>query len=212
MIAFFDVDHTLLRGSSARHFLLAGIRRRLFPLSSLWYLPRLYLRFWLGRLEAGSPVWEFPLLRGLSRGRLEELAQESFAALRRDLRPQSAALVARLQAEGWQVVFATTSLDLIVAPLARHLGITEVLASRLEFSDGTATGRFEGPPLLKEEKKRRVLEFLRARGERPEDCAFYSDSILDLPLLEAVGRPVAVNPDARLARSARRRGWSILRF
>ena len=212
MIAFFDVDHTLLRGSSARHFLLAGIRRRLFPLSSLWYLPRLYLRFWLGRLEAGSPVWEFPLLRGLSRGRLEELAQESFAALRRDLRPRSAALVARLQAEGWQVVFATTSLDLIVAPLARHLGITEVLASRLEFSDGTATGRFEGPPLLKEEKKRRVLEFLRARGERPENCAFYSDSILDLPLLEAVGRPVAVNPDARLACSARRRGWSILRF
>jgi HAD superfamily hydrolase (TIGR01490 family) len=212
MIAFFDVDHTLLRGSSARHFLLTGIRRRLFPLSSLWYLPRLYLRFWLGRLEAGSPVWEFPLLRGLSRGRLEELAQESFAALRRDLRPRSAALVARLQAEGWQVVFATTSLDLIVAPLARHLGITEVLASRLEFSDGTATGRFEGPPLLKEEKKRRVLEFLRARGERPENCAFYSDSILDLPLLEAVGRPVAVNPDPRLACSARRRGWSILRF
>ena len=63
---------------------------------------------------------------------------------------------------------------------------------------GPATGRFEGPPLLKEEKKRRVLEFLRARGERPESCAFYSDSILDLPLLEAVGRPVAVNPDARL--------------
>ena len=212
MIAFFDVDHTLLRGSSARHFLLAGIRRRLFPLSSLWYLPRLYLRFWLGRLEASAPVWEFPLLRGLSRGRLEELAQESFAALRRDLRPRSAALVARLQAEGWQVVFATTSLDLIVAPLARHLGITEVLASRLEFSEGTATGRFEGPPLLKEEKKRRVLEFLRTRGERPENCAFYSDSILDLPLLEAVGRPVAVNPDARLACSARRRGWSILRF
>ena len=212
MIAFFDVDHTLLRGSSARHFLLAGIRRRLFPLSSLWYLPRLYLRFWLGRLEAEAPVWEFPLLRGLPRGRLEELAQESFAALRRDLRPRSAALVARLQAEGWQVVFATTSLDLIVAPLARHLGITEVLASRLEFSEGTATGRFEGPPLLKEEKKRRVLEFLRARGERPENCAFYSDSILDLPLLEAVGRPVAVNPDVRLACSARRRGWSILRF
>jgi HAD superfamily hydrolase (TIGR01490 family) len=212
MIAFFDVDHTLLRGSSARPFLLAGVRRRLFPLSSLWYLPRLYLIFKLGRLEARAPVWEFPLLRGLSRGKLEELAQESFAAMLRGLRPRSAALVARLQAEGWLVVLATTSLDLIVAPLARHLGVTEVLASRLEFSDGAATGRFEGPPLLKEEKKRRVLEFLRARGERPENCAFYSDSILDLPLLEAVGQPVAVNPDALLARNARRRGWSILRF
>ncbi len=212
MIAFFDVDRTLLRGSSARHFLLAGIRSRSFPLTSLWYMPRLYLRFWLGRMEADPAAWEFPVLRGLTRERLEELAQESFAALRRDLRPQLEALVARLQAEGWQVVLATTSLDLIVAPLARHLGVSEVLASRLQFADGKATGRFEGPPLLREQKKRRVLEYLRARGERPEDCAFYSDSILDLPLLEAVGRPVAVNPDRRLACSARRRGWSILRL
>ena len=212
MIAFFDVDRTLLRGSSPRHFLLAGIRRGFFPLSSLCYMPRFYLRLWLGRMEAGPAGWEFPLLRGFTRDRLEELAQESFAALRRDLRPKLAALVARLQAEGWRVVLATTSLDLIVAPLARHLGVAEVLASRLEFSEGRATGRFEGPPLLKEEKKRRVLEYLRARGERPEDCAFYSDSILDLPLLEAVGQPVAVNPDPRLARNARRRGWSILRF
>jgi HAD superfamily hydrolase (TIGR01490 family) len=212
MIAFFDVDRTLLRGYSARHFLLAGIRRRYFPLSSLCYMPRLYLRLWMGRMEARQAGWEFPILRGLTREKLEELAQESFAALRRDLRPRSAALVARLRAEGWQVVLATTSLDLIVAPLARHLGVTEVLASRLEFQDGRATGRFQGPPLLREEKKRRVLEFLRARGERAEDCAFYSDSILDLPLLEAVGRPVAVNPDRRLARSARRRGWRILRL
>jgi HAD superfamily hydrolase (TIGR01490 family) len=212
MIAFFDVDRTLLRGYSARHFLLAGIRHRYFPLSSLCYMPRLYLRFWLGRMEAGPEAWEFPLLRGLAREQLEQLARESFSAVRRDLRPRSAVLVAQLKTEGWQVVLATTSLDLIVAPLARHLGITEVLASRLEFSGGRATGRFEGPPLLKEEKRRRVLEYLRARGERPEDCAFYSDSILDLPLLEAVGQPVAVNPDRRLARSARRRGWRIVRF
>ena len=212
MIAFFDVDHTLLRGSSARHFLLAGTRRRLFPLSSLWYMPGFYLRFWLGRMEAGPAGWQFPILRGLSREQLEELARVSFPALRRDLRPGSAALVARLQAEGWRVVLATTSLDLIVAPLARHLGVEEVLASRLEFAGGTATGRFAGAPLLREEKKRRVLEFLGARGERPEDSAFYSDSILDLPLLEAVGRPVAVNPDPRLARAARRRGWRIMRF
>ena len=191
---------------------LAGIRRRLFPLTSLWFMPRLYLGFWLGRPGADSRHWDFPLLRGLTRERLEGLAGESFEAVRRDLRPPSAALVARLQAEGWTVVLATTSLDLIVAPLARHLGVAEVVASRLEFSDGVATGRFQGLPVLKEEKKRRALEFLRERGERPEACAFYSDSVLDLPLLESVGRPVAVNPDVLLARIARRRGWRILRF
>ena len=57
-----------------------------------------------------------------------------------------------------------------------------------------------------------MLEYLSARGKRPENCSFYSDSILDLPLLEVVGRPVAVNPDRRLACTARRRGWSILRL
>jgi HAD superfamily hydrolase (TIGR01490 family) len=212
MIAFLDVDHTLLRGSSARHFVLAGVRRRLLPPSSLWYMPSIYLRFRLGRLKAGSEVWEFPQLRGLPRGRLEELAEESFAAQRRNLRPRSAALVARLQAEGRLVVLATTSLDLIVAPLARHLGIGEVVASLLEFSEGVATGRLAGPPMLGEQKKHRVLEFLRARGERPENCSFYTDSFLDLPLLEAVGEPVAVNPDPWLRRTARRRGWSILRL
>jgi HAD superfamily hydrolase (TIGR01490 family) len=212
MIAFFDVDHTLLRGSSARHFLLAGIRRRLFPLRSLWIMPRLYLRFWGGRLKADSVAWELPLLAGLTRGRLEELAEESFAALRRNLRPGAAELVAGLQARGRQVVLATTSLDLVVAPLARHLGVAEVVATRLQYSGGLATGRFEGLPLLQEEKKRRVLEFLRAHGERPESCSFYTDSHLDLPLLEAVGEPVAVNPDARLRRTARERGWSVLRL
>ena len=212
MIAFFDVDHTLLRGSSARHFLMAGIRRRRFPVTSLRVMPLVYLRFWKGRLPADPAAWEFPGLRGMLRSDLEELAEASFESIRRDIRPQSAALVERLRKEGREIAFATTSVDLIVAPLARYLGVREVVASRLEFSGEVATGRFAGLPLLREEKRRRVLELLDSRGIAPQACSYYTDSVNDLPLLEAVGEGVAVNPDARLARLARGRGWRILRF
>ena len=210
-IAFFDVDRTVLRRSSGRYFLLLGVRQGLFPVTSLIHLQIAYLRYWLG-WPRGYPSWEFPILRGRTRSELEELAARSFPYLKKQIYPQAEQLIASLRASGQRVVFATFSLDLIVGHLARHLGLDGLLASRLEFSGERATGRFEGKPLLKEEKKRRVLEYIRQQGLEPKDCSFYSDSIHDLPLLEAVGEAVAVNPDLRLARTARRRGWRILRF
>lgn len=212
MTRLFDVDRTLLRGSTGRFFLTAGARRGLFPHGRLLELPRLYLRYWLGRLEADAPELELPLLRGLRRETLEELAESAFLLLRSSIYPGAERLVVRLRGEGEQVVLATSSLDLIVAPLARHFGAEEVLASRLEFEGGVCTGRFQGLPLLRREKTRRVLDWLAGRGVPAADCTYYTDSIHDLSLLEAVGEPVAVNPDWRLAREARRRGWSILRF
>ena len=108
-------------------------------------------------------------------------------------------------------MLATSSVDFIVAPLAAYLDVNGVLATNLEFSDGACTGRFDGLPMFRREKKERVLAFLAEHAIDPRDCSFYSDSIYDLPLLESVGRPVAMNPDFRLRRVARRRGWPIMR-
>ena len=106
-------------------------------------------------------------------------------------------------------MLATSSLDIIVEPLAQYLHVDGVLATSLEFEDGTCTGRFSGMPMFRREKKERVLSFIAGEGVSAGECSFYSDSIYDLPLLEAVGRPVAVNPDFRLRWIARRRGWPI---
>lgn len=212
MISFFDVDYTLLRRSSGRHFLIAGVRRGLFPIGSLYYLPSIYLRYRYGRLEPDSSHLDFRFMRGISRAALEEIAAESFPRMIQELYPGAATLVAELRSAGREVTLATSSLDLIVRPLAEHLGAGEVIASSLEYADGLSTGRFQGLPLFKEEKTRQVLAFLRKRGIAAGDCSFYTDSIHDLSLLEAVGEPVAVNPDLRLARAARRRGWRIIRF
>ena len=97
-------------------------------------------------------------------------------------------------------------------PLAGFLGIDTVLATALEFLGEECTGRVAGIPMLGQEKRERVLRFISEAGEDPKECAFYSDSIFDVPLLESVGHPVAVNPDLRLRRVARSRGWRILSF
>ena len=143
---------------------------------------------------------------------LEEIALEGYRYLRTRIYPEARALVEARRAKGREVVLATSSIGIAVRPLAEELGIREVIATALEFEGERCTGRFVEPPLLNQQKKRRVLEYLQGRGVSPEGCSFYTDSISDLPLLEEVGEPVAVNPDPRLRRVARSRNWPVMRF
>jgi HAD superfamily hydrolase (TIGR01490 family) len=210
-IDFFDVDHTLTRRSSGGRFVVLAMRRGILPLRVLFIIPWYSLMYRLGLFRLRVYADGFPYLRDIPRARLEQISRESFAThLRGDLFPAGVALVKKLQREGRRVMLATSSIDFIVAPLAEHLGISGVLATTLEFKDGICTGKFIGTPMFRLKKKERVLAFLAAEGVSPGECSFYSDSIYDLPLLEAVGTPVAVNPDIRLRRIARGRGWTII--
>jgi len=212
-IEFFDVDHTIIRCSSGVRFISAAIRRKLFPRRLLLLLPWYSITYRLGILYVGSYEKEFPLFRGLSRDDFQRIAEDSFRSkMLSDIHPQAARLIAGLKAAGRKVYLATSSLDLIVAPLARHLGVDGVIATALEFKDGVCTGRYAGEPLFHGGKRIRVLRFMKEAGVDAADCSFYSDSVYDLPLLDAVGRPVAVNPDFRLRRLACKRGWEILKF
>jgi len=209
-IDFFDVDHTLTRRSSGGRFVAVAMRRRVLPRRLLIILPWYSLTYRLGLFRLRAYERGFPYLRGLTRSTLEQIARESFDdALKGDLFPEAVELVRSLRAGGRRVMLATSSLDLIVQPLAEYLHVDGVLATTLEFRDGSCTGRLRGMPMFRREKKERVLSFIAGEGVSAGECSFYSDSIYDLPLLEAVGRPVAVNPDFRLRWIARRRGWTI---
>ena len=169
------------------------------------------LTYRLGVMRLRARADGLPPLRGIRRETLESIAQESFERwLKADIFPGAVALVRRLHGEGRRVMLATSSIDFIVAPLARYLGIDGVLATSLEFEDGVCTGRLVGAPAFRGDKKNAVLAWLAETGTPSDACSFYSDSAYDLPLLEAVGRPVAVNPDFRLRRIARARGWTII--
>lgn len=210
-IAFFDVDHTLLAGSTGRHFLREAVRRGLVPSRLVLALPVLYLRYMLGRLDWSEWNGRIPAFSGLEEPRVTELADAAWRSWRQALSPTMLAEIARLRSEGWRIVLATSSLDVLVRPLVNLLAVDHLVSTRLEFRDGRTTGFFVGSPAFGREKRRLVLEYAASSGASLGNCAFYSDSVNDLPLLEAVGRPVAVNPDCRLGRIARRRCWTVLR-
>lgn len=209
---FFDVDHTIINGSSAPLFARKAVQRGLFPPLTLLYIPIFFLQYYIGSLDADSRDWHFSILAGRSRQELEEVSRANFETMKSRIYPGVRRLIKELQGQGRQVVLATSSLDLIVRPLAEELGIREVIATTLEFADDRCTGRFAEGPLLKERKKEKVFEFIRSREAGWQECSFYTDSVNDLSLLESVADPVAVNPDRRLRRIASRKGWRALEF
>jgi len=127
------------------------------------------------------------------------------------------ALVQRHQAAGDLCAVVTATNSFVTGPIALAFGVRHLLATEPERVAGRFTGRVAGIPCFREGKIARVEAWLAAQGRRLEDfreSSFYSDSHNDLPLLERVTRPVAVDPDPKLAAVARARGWPAvsLRF
>jgi HAD superfamily hydrolase (TIGR01490 family) len=123
---------------------------------------------------------------------------------------QARSLVRRHLEHGDLCAIITATNSFVTAPIAREFGVPHLIATEPECRDGRFTGRVAGTPCFREGKVQRLEEWLGAQGRRLPDFAetsFYSDSHNDLPLLERVSRPVAVDPDEALAREAARRGW-----
>ena len=120
-------------------------------------------------------------------------------------------LIALHRALGRAVYVVSSSPEEVVRPLAEHVGVTGVLATRAEIKDGRYTGRLEFYA-SGEGKADAIREIAAERGLDLAASYAYSDSITDLPMLETVGNPVAVNPDRDLRREAERRGWQVRQF
>jgi HAD superfamily hydrolase (TIGR01490 family) len=121
--------------------------------------------------------------------------------------------VARHKGEGDVVAIVTGASTYGARPVARALGIDHVVASELELdAGGCFTGRFVSPLCYGKGKIERAARLASRLGFALEDAIFYSDSYTDLPLLEHVKERVIVNPDPRLARVARQRGWRVERW
>lgn len=212
-IAFFDVDHTITYKSTARRYAVHAAKSGFFPLRTLCSIPIYYMSYRFGNMKTNLFTREFDFLKGIPLVEMERIAREAFDLfIKKDIRREAEDLIRSLEEKGQKVVLATSSIELIIRPLAEYLNVSHTLASDLEFVDGISTGNFLGRPNFGEEKKRRVLEYLKEEGVTPEECSFYSDSKHDLPLLEVSGLPVAVHPDRKLKQTAIERGWKILHF
>jgi HAD superfamily hydrolase (TIGR01490 family) len=210
-VHIFDVDFTIVGCSTVRAFIFRGLREGLIGPSIGFYAPLLFLRYGIGKSRSRADEVAYPFLKGVARARLDDLAAALFdEVLRQRIDSAVAERIEAALRSGGKAIIASSSFSTILGPLARHLGISDIVASELEFSDGMATGRLAGEPAFGEGKRSRVLAYLRTIGSEPGECAFYSDSHRDLPLLREVGEAVAVNPDGRLRRMARKSGWEII--
>jgi HAD superfamily hydrolase (TIGR01490 family) len=124
---------------------------------------------------------------------------------------EARALLSEHRGAGQDVVIVSTSGQEVVAPIGALLGAQSVIATRMRISDGRYTGEMECYA-YGEEKAVQVRRLAAERGYSLPDCFAYSDSVTDLPLLEAVGHPRVVNPDRALRRIAVTRGWPVLSF
>ena len=124
--------------------------------------------------------------------------------------PKARALVRRHLEAGELCAIITATNSFVTAPIAREFGVAHLIATEPERRDGRFTGRVSGTPCFRDGKLARLDQWLAGLGRRMADfeaSTCYSDSHNDLPLLQRVTRPVAVDPDPTLAREAARRGW-----
>jgi HAD superfamily hydrolase (TIGR01490 family) len=215
-LTLFDLDHTLLDGDSDVlwcDFLLdrGELDRASFELRN----QRMEREYQAGTVSPQA-FCEFYVstLAGRTRQQWEPLRREY---LERVIAPRigrtAHELVERHRGAGELVVMTTATNRFLTELTAAHLGLPHLIATECETgADGRFTGRAAGTLNMREGKVQRLHEWLAQQRIELRDCesTFYSDSINDLPLLQAVRRPVAVNPDLRLAAVAADNGWPVL--
>lgn len=218
--AFFDVDGTLVATTIVHYY--AYLRRRrmsawagrvwqaMFLTKCVGYLVldkinrswfnRLFYRNYAGMAVAETVQWAEDCYRSIIRLRCY---------------PRGLAAVAQHQTAGRRVVLVTGSIDFLMRPLVRELSGSapvDMIAAGLESRNGVFTGRLNGPVIGEREKARRITSFAAEHGIDLTSSFAYGDSIADVPMLEQVGHPIAVNPDRKLLAHARRKGWRVERW
>jgi HAD superfamily hydrolase (TIGR01490 family) len=148
---------------------------------------------------------------GLTEDRLLTLGEDLFEdVLKPALFPKSQDLIEVARRSGCKIVLITGALDFTMRPLARFLGADDLIANKMQFVGGVATGKVI-PPIIEGANKANVIrEYCERQGLTLNQSHAYSDSASDYPMLAVVGRPTAVNPDFKLRSLARAYNWPIL--
>jgi HAD superfamily hydrolase (TIGR01490 family) len=212
-IAFFDLDKTLIARNSATLWIRFELEARRISRWQALHALTYVLRYSIGIVDIDEAIRRtVATLHGQREAELAERARVFYESLIRPLyRPGGLGALRRHRDAGHRLVLLTSSSNYVSQQVCRDLALDDFVCNRFEVdAEGCYTGRAIEPLCYGTGKATLAERYVLERGGRLAECTFYTDSAADLPMLEAVGHPVAVHPDPKLRRIARQRGWETV--
>ena len=215
--AFFDVDNTILRGSSSFLFGKSAFERKFFSRKDFWrFAWHQFLFIWKGENNNKLSALKdraLVLIQGQRVSDLQELVDEVYDKhIKLKLWPETVRLAKDHIKQGREVWLVTAAPQELGDVIAHELGLTGAIGTKVERKNGILTGKLVGKPIHGPQKRKAILALAKDRNLSLKRSYAYSDSQNDLPMLTAVGHPVAVNPDKILTRYAKAADWPIYDF
>lgn len=215
IVAFFDVDDTLIDGQTQK--IMASYLRRKGKLS-LTFLFKIYSWFLLyktGLVSDVLPIMQksYRSIKGIKVAELEKILHEMFIEeIEPRIFPQALEEIKNHQLEGHEVVLVSNSIEPLVKTIKERLSLSMYIATSLESKNNVFTGELKGSIIYEQEKLQAIKKIAPSQNWNLTKSYAYSDHYSDIPLLEVVGSPVAVNPDDKLRQEAQKHNWPILHW
>ena len=215
--AFYDVDGTLIRLNIVRSYAYYAMNQPTLTgsvvktLQTAASLPLFWAADQVSRKGFNTLFYRY--YKGQSEDRLVTLSEELFEdVIKPSIYPGARDLIEESKRAGCRQVLISGALDFTLQPLADYLGVDDLIANKLEFSKGYATGKLGKPFVAGATKAQLIRDYVDQHGLDLGSCFGYSDSYSDYPMLAVVGHPTAVNPDFRLRATARAYDWPVVRL
>lgn len=208
--AFFDIDRTIARGNSSKNILKYYWHKLHF-----FFVLNVVFVFVLKKMNiisSGTLIRTgAKFFKGKGKKEVEKEIKKAFDdKLKKSIYEDMKKVIKKHKSKNHRTIIITNQFDVIAEPFKKYLRIDHALTSDLEFVKGKYTGKLVGEPCSGENKAKRAKEIAKKLNIDMKKSYFYTDSISDISLLEAVGNPVAVNPDRKLIKAAGKNIWKVL--
>ncbi|RPI01957.1 MAG: HAD-IB family hydrolase [Calditrichaeota bacterium] len=213
-IAFFDLDRTILNTNSGKIIGLAAVKHGIITHSKFIEGTLYTLGNKLGLIKGDEVMPRLTRwLKGHPEQPIVDFARQIFnQVIKHAIRKEAIREIEMHRRNRAQLVMLSASTSFICRPVMEFLGLDDLICTDLQVVNSRFSGNPVGDFCFGRQKLLRSLNFVENQRERLQDAYFYTDSHTDLPMLEAVGHPMCVSPDRKLASEARRRGWQICRW
>ena len=211
-IAFYDLDHTILKVNSATHLVNEARKREI--MSSKNFRHAIWLSI-LYKLRIGNStkmiVRMLSWLKGLREDDINKLCKDVFSKhLVDNIRPEILETIQEHRSNRGGVVLLSSASEPICSQFQDYLNMDDLICSKLESVDGILTGKTQGNLVYAREKESRLTLYCNKHGYNQTEAYYYGDSFTDEFVMNAVGKPIAVDPDKKLLRIALKNKWPII--